>query len=86
MKSWLEKLERKAGYLLDMMDHQLQEPIVQAMTGEVFTHGSETTYHTREEQPAPAKPKRTAETARKRSSADSEALCPPALQQANAKL
>jgi hypothetical protein len=38
MKSLLEKLDRKAKHLLDNMDSHLQQPTVQILTGDVFTH------------------------------------------------
>jgi hypothetical protein len=40
MKSLLEKLDRKAKRLLDNMDSQLQQPAVQILSGDVFTHGT----------------------------------------------
>ncbi len=38
MKPFFEKLDRQAGRWLDAMDAQLQAPIVNTLTGEVFTH------------------------------------------------
>jgi hypothetical protein len=38
MKTFLEKLERKAENWLDVVDDQVQQPILQVMTGEVFIH------------------------------------------------
>jgi hypothetical protein len=40
MKPFLEKLDSVAGRWLESLDEQLQAPIVHAMTGEVFTHGT----------------------------------------------
>jgi hypothetical protein len=36
----LKNLDRKFGHWLDNMDATLNEPVVRAMTGEVFTHGT----------------------------------------------
>lgn len=38
MMAFLEKLERKAEQWVATMDGQINQPIVNAMTGEVFTH------------------------------------------------
>lgn len=38
MMAFLEKLERKAEQWMAVMDGQINQPIVNAMTGEVFTH------------------------------------------------
>lgn len=38
MMAFLEKLERKAEQWMAAMDGQINQPIVNAMTGEVFTH------------------------------------------------
>lgn len=40
MKNFIEKLDRQLGRWIDTMDGQLQEPVVRAITGEVFTHGT----------------------------------------------
>jgi hypothetical protein len=61
MKTFLEKLDRKAGQWLNTLDSQLQEPIVRAVKGEVFTHGTTSNNdHTQEaaaHQPLAAAPK-----------------------------
>jgi len=36
------KLDRMAERLISTVDGELQEPVVRAVTGEVFTHGTET--------------------------------------------
>jgi hypothetical protein len=50
MKNFLDKLDRLAGNWIETMDNQLQQPIVESMTGAVFTHG--TTSENVVEQPA----------------------------------
>lgn len=42
MKALLEKLEHKAEQWVNSLDAQLQQPIVQVVTGEVFTHSGVT--------------------------------------------
>ncbi len=44
MKTFFEKLDRKAGRWLNAVDEQLQAPIVNTLTGEVFTHNSAADY------------------------------------------
>ncbi len=38
MKTFFEQLDRKAGRWLNAVDEQLQAPLVNTLTGEVFTH------------------------------------------------
>jgi len=45
MESFLEKLDREAGRWLGEWDKQLQKPIIQVMTGKVFTHGTTSNNH-----------------------------------------
>ena len=40
MMAFLEKLERKAEQWIGAMDGQINQPIVSAMTGDVFTHST----------------------------------------------
>lgn len=40
MMAFFEKLERKAEQWVAAMDGQINQPIVSAMTGEVFTHST----------------------------------------------
>ncbi len=64
MKTFLEKLERKAEQWVNTMDDQLQDTSIRVMTGEVFTHGTATdevtlkTFTPTEETPATNLPQR----------------------------
>jgi len=51
MKTFLDKLDRTAARWLNTMDSQLQQPVVQILTGEVFTHGTLPINHIEPEQP-----------------------------------
>lgn len=42
MMNLFKKLDRMAERLIATMDDELHEPVVRAVTGEVFTHGTET--------------------------------------------
>jgi hypothetical protein len=41
MMNLFKKLDRMAERLISTMDGELSEPVVRAVTGEVFTHGAE---------------------------------------------
>ena len=60
MKSLLEKLDRSAEAWLHSMDDHLNAPIVRAMTGKVFTHGTPSDTRSEQEslpcETAPANP------------------------------
>lgn len=81
MKSFLKTLER----FVNIMDNELQQPIVQVLSGEVFTHDPTSHCHSSQEQPvqqaAPLVVTATI-TAHKSRSSDSNVVCPPTLRTA----
>lgn len=52
MKTLLERLDSAAGRWVNRIDSQLQEPVVQVITGQVFMHGAESNGHPAHRQPA----------------------------------
>jgi hypothetical protein len=86
MKTWLETLEDRAERLLNMMDNELQAPIIHTLTGEVFTHGTPSRDDGEKAKPVQAVTQPAPETKRKRQSesASAEGSCPPLLRQADA--
>lgn len=52
MKSLLERLDSAAGRWVKMIDSQLQEPVAQVITGQVFMQGAESNGHPAHRQPA----------------------------------
>jgi hypothetical protein len=87
MKNFLEKLDRKAGNWLDTLDEQLQQPIVQTLSGEVFTHGTSLNGHSlRDQSVQMAQPSThmVASRSHELETVDGDDLCPPVLRNANA--
>ncbi len=41
MKTFLDKLDRKAGRWLEAVDREFQQPVTKMLTGEVFTSGAD---------------------------------------------
>lgn len=82
METFLEKLDRQLGRMIEAMDGQLQEPIVRTVTGEVYTHGTPVNGHDHHE-PKPAENVRATFEGSK-TTADHSADCPPVVRRANA--
>jgi hypothetical protein len=85
MKSFLKKLE----HLVNIIDNEMQQPITQVLTGEVFTHDPSSHAHsynaTEESTQKAARPVVTAASpTREPRVADKTPVCPPQLRPAGA--
>ena len=85
MKSFLKTLER----LVDIIDGEMQQPIVKVLTGEVFTHDATSHSHGYSNQ-EPSIPQAashalpTTNPTREPRQTDNNIVCPPRLQPAGA--
>jgi hypothetical protein len=85
MKTFLEKLEHKAENWLGVVDDQLQQPILQVMTGEVFIHNPNLSGIDNPGQPAqPTIPPPSSGLHQPAETYDREIQCQPVLRKANA--
>lgn len=84
MKSFLKKLEN----LVSIIDNEMQQPIVQVLTGDVFTHDPSSHAHSCNATEASTQKARPVVTAasptREPRPIDTNAVCPPRLRPAGA--
>lgn len=84
MKSFLKTLER----FVEIVDNELQQPIVRVISGDVFTHDPTAHKHSSQDQviqqAAPPRAAMPTNTTRESHPADTNVLCPPRLRPAGA--
>lgn len=84
MKNLLKKLDAMAGHYVDTLDDQLHKPVVHAMSGQVFIHGTSAAANAQDCYETPAQPIAPAAPQAQDVRPNGKTPCPPELRQANA--